>query len=100
MSYSLFKVDMSKYNNKKHFGMKKLILLLMFIPPLGFGQDDSSESEVVKEPVVRNEFSIKITDLSNIESGKTESEYSIIVYKNNEVFQNIKTIQSRYNFQV
>ena len=91
MSYSLFKVDMSKYNNKKHFGMKKLILLLMFIPPLGFGQDDSSESEVVKEPVVRNEFSIKITDLSNIESGKTESEYSIIVYKNNEFFQNIKT---------
>ena len=32
MSYSLFKVDMSKYNNKKHFGMKKLILLLLFIP--------------------------------------------------------------------
>ena len=91
MGYSLFKVDKSKYNNKKHFGMKKLILLLLFIPLLGFGQDDSSESEVIKEPVVRNEFSIKITDLSNIESRKTESEYSIIVYKNNEVFQNIKT---------
>ena len=58
---------------------------------VSFGQIDSSESEVIKEPVVRNEFSIKITDLSIIDSRKPESEYSIIVYKNNEVFQNIKT---------
>ena len=71
--------------------MKKLLLLLLFIPLVSFGQIDSSESEVIKEPVVRNEFSIKITDLSIIDSRKLESEYSIIVYKNNEVFQNIKT---------
>ena len=71
--------------------MKKLLLLLLFIPLVSFGQIDSSESEVIKEPVIRNEFSIKITDLSIIDSRKLESEYSIIVYKNNEVFQNIKT---------
>ena len=42
--------------------MKKLLLLLLFIPLVSFGQIDSSESEVIKEPVVRNEFSIKITE--------------------------------------
>jgi hypothetical protein len=40
MGYSLFKVDKSKYNNKKYFGMKKLILLLLFIPLVSFGQEE------------------------------------------------------------
>ena len=67
--------------------MKKLVLLLLIVPIVSFGQIDSSENRVIKEPLFRNEFSFKITDLSNIESTK----YSIIVYKNNEVFQDIKT---------
>ena len=46
MSYSLFKVDMSKYNNKKHFGMKKLILLLLFIPLVSFGQISQRDSDL------------------------------------------------------
>ena len=38
MGYSLFKAAKSKYNKKKHSVMKKLILLLLIIPFLSFGQ--------------------------------------------------------------
>ena len=37
---------MSKYNNKKHFGMKKLILLLLFIPLVSFGQISQRDSDL------------------------------------------------------
>ena len=74
--------------------MKKLILLLLIVPFVSYGQIDSSENRAIKKPLFRNEFSFKITDLSNIESTK----YSIIVYKNNEVFQDIKTPQNMDEF--
>ena len=40
---------------------------------------------ILNEQTVHNEFLIKISELSNIESPK----FSIVVYKNNEVSQNL-----------
>ena len=48
-------------------------------------KDNSSYNDLVNEQYVHNEFLIKISDLSNIESTK----FSIVVYKNNEVSQNL-----------
>jgi len=67
-------------------------------------------SEAIKEPIVYNEYTFEITDLSNVDStykaedffknatvyddkaaGQATRKFSIVVYKNGEVFQNIKT---------
>ena len=50
-----------------------------------FNNENSSNNDVVKEQSVYNEFLIKISELSNIDSPK----FSIVVYKNNEVSQNL-----------
>ena len=48
-------------------------------------KNNSSNNDGVKEQSVYNEFLIKISELSNIDSPK----FSIVVYKNNEVSQNL-----------
>ena len=48
-------------------------------------KNNSSNNDVVQEQSVYNEFLIKISELSNIDSPK----FSIVVYKNNEVSQNL-----------
>ena len=50
-----------------------------------FNYENFSNNGVVKEQAYYNEFLIKIIELSNIESPK----FSIVTYKNNEVFQNL-----------
>ena len=66
--------------------------------------------ENYREPIVYNEYTFEITDLSNVDStykaedffknatvyddkvaGQATRKFSIVVYKNGEVFQNIKT---------
>ena len=48
-------------------------------------KNNSSNNDVVKEQSVHNEYLIKINELSNIDSPK----FSIEVFKNNEVSQNL-----------
>ena len=66
--------------------MKILLFLLQFlILQISFGQSNHSDNKVIKEPL--DQFTIEISDQSNIESTK----YSIVVYKKSKVFQNITT---------
>ena len=50
-----------------------------------YQKDNSSNNEDSKEQTFYNEFLIKISELSNIESPK----FSILVYKNNKISQNL-----------
>ena len=66
--------------------MKILLFLLQFlILQISFGQSNQSDNKVIKEPL--DQFTIEISDQSNIESTK----YSIVVYKKSKVFQYITT---------
>ena len=66
--------------------MKILLFLLQFlILQISFGQSNHSDNKVIKEPL--DQFTIEISDQSNIESTK----YSIVVYKKSKVFQKITT---------
>tara|TARA_Y100000816_G_scaffold207565_1_gene153444 strand:+ start:600 stop:1550 length:951 start_codon:yes stop_codon:yes gene_type:complete len=74
--------------------MKIVLFLFKFlILKISFGQNISSHSEA-KESVMQNEFKIQIKDESNIELTK----YSIIVYKDNKVFQHIITPKNMDKF--
>ena len=74
--------------------MKIVLFLFKFlILKISFGQNIPSHSEA-KESVMQNEFKIKIKDESNIELTK----YSIIVYKDNKVFQHIITPKNMDKF--
>ena len=74
--------------------MKIVLFLFKFlILKISFGQNIPSHSEA-KESVMQNEFKIQIKDESNIELTK----YSIIVYKDNKVFQNIITPKNMDKF--
>ena len=48
-------------------------------------KNTSLKNDFIKNPAIHNKFSIKISELSNVESPK----FSIVVYKNNEVLQNL-----------
>ena len=66
--------------------MKILLFFFQFlILQISFGQSNQSDNKVIKEPL--DQFTIEISDQSNIESTK----YSIVVYKKSKVFQNITT---------
>ena len=74
--------------------MKIVLFLFKFlILKISFGQNIPSYSEA-KESVMQNEFKIQIKDESNIELTK----YSIIVYKDNKVFQHIITPKNMDKF--
>ncbi len=73
--------------------MKVILFLLQFVVlQISFGQNNRSNSKMIKEPL--NHFTIEISDQSNIESTK----YSIVVYKKSKVFQNIITPKNMDEF--
>ena len=73
--------------------MKVILFLLQFVVlQISFGQNNRSNSKMIKEPL--NYFTIEISDQSNIES----TEYSIVVYKKSKVFQNIMTPKNMDEF--
>ena len=101
--------DLSQYNNdwkaENIFGA-----LVDYSAIKGFSSNKKTNIEVGKEPIVYNEYTFEITDLSNVDStykaedffknatvyddkaaGQATRKFSIVVYKNGEVFQNIKT---------
>ena len=73
--------------------MKVMLFLLQFVVlQISFGQNNRSNSKMIKEPL--NHFTIEISDQSNIESTK----YSIVVYNKSKVIQNIITPKNMDEF--
>jgi len=73
--------------------MKVILFLLQFVVlQISFGQNNRSNSKMIKEPL--NHFTIEISDQSNIESTK----YSIVVYNKSKVIQNIITPKNMDEF--